>query len=353
MRGTASTVLITLITILACSCSSVPRPVFRSAVPPYKSNRVILATASSTDGIVVFRNTGELSRPYAGATGGPCQLSESPKMAAFDRSGKVLGVVYEKKLIAYRVAGCEEIAGFEFNRRVTSLDISPKGDSMIMGGEDGSVYLWKFHQSPSSLFKGNPIHRYIGHSTLVSDVAFHPGGLVFMSGDWNGTLLVWERYDADSHQGRYDKGAQDLRFLIEKPARAIARKGAPERVEHLYISKSGEWTLVLFEDGHLEVFYTRGTKLLWRAQTVTGLPLSASFWEISKNLIKVAVLNREREVVVFTIDTEQELAKDGVQELGRYFFADAEKVLFDHNGSLYVGSDDGFLHRQDLVKEEE
>jgi WD40 repeat protein len=69
---------------------------------------------------------------------------------------------------------------------VMSVAFSPDGETIVSGGDDGTVRLWD--RSGQAL--GAPLE---GHGDSVSSVAFSPDGETIVSGGGNGTVRLWDR----------------------------------------------------------------------------------------------------------------------------------------------------------------
>ena len=67
----------------------------------------------------------------------------------------------------------------------TSLDISPDGQTALLGLADGVIILWDWKL-------GTEIHRLTGHTAKINDVAFGPDGRRAVSGADDGVAIYWD-----------------------------------------------------------------------------------------------------------------------------------------------------------------
>ncbi|MFM7172006.1 MAG: WD40 repeat domain-containing protein, partial [Caldilinea sp.] len=68
---------------------------------------------------------------------------------------------------------------------VSSVDFSPNGQTIVSGGEDGTVRIWNAADlQPQQLF--------FNHIGAVTALNFSPDGQRIVSGGEDGTLRIWE-----------------------------------------------------------------------------------------------------------------------------------------------------------------
>ncbi|MDF5711200.1 MAG: hypothetical protein PUP90_26890, partial [Nostoc sp. S4] len=67
---------------------------------------------------------------------------------------------------------------------VSSVAISPDGQTIVSGGVDGTVRLWNFQGLPLA-------ESFAGHQGGVSSVAISPDGQTIVSGGVDGTVRLW------------------------------------------------------------------------------------------------------------------------------------------------------------------
>lgn len=73
---------------------------------------------------------------------------------------------------------------FQTGTPVLCLAISPDGQSLAAGCEDGTIGLWNIQA-------GEPIHTLEGHRRRVSSVAFSPDGKTLASGSEDTSICLW------------------------------------------------------------------------------------------------------------------------------------------------------------------
>ncbi|KAF5337548.1 hypothetical protein D9758_016665 [Tetrapyrgos nigripes] len=77
---------------------------------------------------------------------------------------------------------CEQI--FTANSHVNSIALSPNGQRVVSGSQDGTVHIWNVET-------GEEEQKLKGHSNQVTSVAFSPDGWQVVSGSFDGTVRIW------------------------------------------------------------------------------------------------------------------------------------------------------------------
>ncbi|MBD2018428.1 WD40 repeat domain-containing protein [Microcoleus sp. FACHB-53] len=83
------------------------------------------------------------------------------------------------------------------SKSVLSVTFSPDGQTLVSGGSDGSINIWRM--SPSAETEDtirqtqlwNCVHTLTGHSSNVSSVAISSDGQTLASGSWDNTIKLW------------------------------------------------------------------------------------------------------------------------------------------------------------------
>lgn len=110
----------------------------------------------------------------------------------------------------------------ESKARIAALAISPDGQWLASGGDDGALTLW-------NVMDGEPAATLQGHKSRVCSVAFSPDGKRLASGGRGGDLRLWDLVSTreialfKGHVGRIDAVA----FLIDRP---LLASGGEDRV---------------------------------------------------------------------------------------------------------------------------
>jgi len=193
------------------------------------------------------------------------QLTKDSQVIAMSQTKGLLAAVDEQGVYIRALASSEPAQRMRnINSRITAMDFSPKGESLLIGGADGMVYLWRFEAEKNGEDKGKPerlLQRYPGLSSTVSSVAFFPTGNFFMAGDWLGDIYAWQRYDADRYAGEYDRNISGKRFLTAKTVRTRVRKGRGVGLDKIAYDPAGQFLVAGFQDGSLELWKLKGTSL--------------------------------------------------------------------------------------------
>ncbi|BGP34881.1 60S ribosomal subunit assembly or modification protein [Rhodotorula toruloides] len=123
-------------------------------------------------------------------------------------------------------AGWEFLIGLEGPDEVNWLDWHPKGNVLLAGGADGTVWLW-------NLPSGETMHVLSGHMTPVTCGRFTPDGKKILTGSEDSTLILW---DPRTGQPIHKLSPSDARFRLEgginclaiNPASTVAVLGGAE-----------------------------------------------------------------------------------------------------------------------------
>jgi WD40 repeat protein len=66
-----------------------------------------------------------------------------------------------------------------------TLDVSPDGETMVTGSDDGRLRIW-------DVGSGEVLQTLTGHGSSVFSIAYSPDGTKMLSGDGDGTLFLWD-----------------------------------------------------------------------------------------------------------------------------------------------------------------
>ncbi|KAJ1332132.1 hypothetical protein BSLG_008951 [Batrachochytrium salamandrivorans] len=140
--------------------------------------------------------------------------SDSVVAIAFSNDGKyVASGGMDGKVLVFRVDGGHLEQSLEGPTEITWLNWHPKGNVLLAGGEDGTIWMWRI---PS----GQCMMVFTGHSDSVTcgqftpDVAlyqsiFHNPGKTIVSGSADGTIIIW---DPKTSTAVHRLTADDARF---------------------------------------------------------------------------------------------------------------------------------------------
>jgi WD40 repeat protein len=292
-------VMIALVTLLVSGCSAPYRGQFNrpGAATTGKDNasseRLLkqssnnpsqLAAVVITPSVVLSVN----SKAELAISGMPSSLSKSreskkaaeltkfsaqPVIAAtFDNSGTRLALVLKNSIEVWQRDDSGSLTSWDIVAEwagqvplVQSLAFSPKDASLLVGGADGHIYLWRYrspnyHAAEKFLRGGRRdlIQRYVGHSSPVKSLVFHPSGYTFFSGDEQGVLSSWRRYDDDAYRGGLDNTAFGIRYQQESARRASPARVSTDPIAAVRVTENGEWLAIFSEAGRVELWQTRG-----------------------------------------------------------------------------------------------
>src|SRR6266700_4063882 len=129
---------------------------------------------------------------------------------------------------------------------VSSIAISPDGQTLISGGDDNTIKMW-------NLYTGQLLHTFEGHIEDVSTVAISPDGQMLVSGSWDRTIKIWDLYAIqllDTLRGH-------LRYVLStaiSPNGQILASGSQDTTINLWDLHTGELLRTLM--GHSESVYS-------------------------------------------------------------------------------------------------
>lgn len=188
--------------------------------------------------------------------------------------------------------------------RPTSLAFHERDTSLLIGGADGRVYRWRFltegeNLSPSQREK--TLERYVGHQTIISKVAGIPHARVFLSADWDGRLLAWLPYTADSHGGYYDRNLFGSRFFGDIGTSMVAPRPQDRGITAFSISPDEKRFAIGTDEGFIEIWEIRGFVMSARFKAHNGRVSGIS---LSDDAMRVASLGRDETIWIGDIETD-------------------------------------------------
>lgn len=211
------------------------------------------------------------------------QLDLTPTLAAFCSDKNLLAVAGQNKVRIVDLRKREAIGDSKsLDTNATAIKFSPDCRKVLLGAVDGRVYQWKFAQELSSAGLDNRekqklFEAYIGHSTVISALAYHPRGRVFFSADWKGSISAWLNYEEDPFMGQWDRNMFGAGFFAQAPDRRITGDPAGEGIDFLDISPDGEWLAVARRGGELEMWQVRGFRRVLSFRAHKGVVQALAF----------------------------------------------------------------------------
>jgi WD40 repeat protein len=128
---------------------------------------------------------------------------------------------------------------------VYAVAFSRDGEAVASGDYDGTVYVW-------DAATGRRLHTLAGHGREVSGLAFSPDGKTLASASWDNSLRLW---DVASGKGRHDfRGhASVVNALAVAPNGRLAATAGGDRTVRLWSPATGRELRVL--RGHTDWMY--------------------------------------------------------------------------------------------------
>jgi WD40 repeat protein len=203
--------------------------------------------------------------------------------------------------------------------KISSLSFSPDAKSLVIGGEDGKVYRWVLNLEDSEIDRQISIERYIGHSSAITALSYHPLNKFFFSADSFGVISAWQTYDKDLFGGAYDKQKNQNNFYAEVGNRVTSKSTEDQTVLHLRISADGQNLFSALQDGRVEWYLVRGLKKIVVGKLNSGASYDLQLSLDGKTLASIA---RDGKLRVWRL---QDLAK------GEFKKIDKESDIFKYN----------------------
>ncbi|GAA5826715.1 hypothetical protein JCM11251_002866 [Rhodosporidiobolus azoricus] len=100
----------------------------------------------------------------------------------------------------------------EVNGEAQWIDWHPKGNVLLAGGADGTVWVW-------NLPKGDTMHVLAGHTAPVTAGRFTPDGKKILTASEDSMLILW---DPRSGQPEWKLTSSDARFALESGINTLA-----------------------------------------------------------------------------------------------------------------------------------
>ena len=277
-------------------------------------------------------------------------VQPEPDLLAMRPEKLLLAASYKSVVRLFSLATNTELASLsQIRAKITSLAFNPSGKSLLLGAADGRVYQWNYYLLLGSAGKEitektreRIVESYIGHSSVVSAVAYHPFGRIFFSGDWQGGLSAWQNYSADVFAGEYDQNLFGDRFFAEKSVRMASSRGDRKGLDHLFVSPDGQALISGAQDGTLELWKVRGLKSVASVQAYKGVILDLA---MSPDGARLASVGREGKVRIWSYafdDNSQVPAVPAFIKLEQELNAPrAHALAFVDSHQLVIGNADG------------
>jgi WD40 repeat protein len=246
------------------------------------------------------------------------RVEEPPTVAAFAKSAALVGYATPTGIAVTCIEGCSKTWKLaRIRARVSSLAFHENDAALLIGGSDGRVYRWRFiaEESATSIDeKDRILERYLGHQTMINVVMALPVGRAFFSADWDGTLLGWLPYTADSFGGKYDKNLQSGGFFGNEASVIRAARKPDRGISSLTVSADGSQMVVGSEEGAVEIWNVKGFTLAARSVAHRGRVASVS---TNQNGSVVASVGRDSVVNVLTTqaDPTYQVRADALQKV--------------------------------------
>ncbi len=201
--------------------------------------------------------------------------------------------------------------------RITALEFSPDGESLLIGGADGMIYLWRFHDQLLGMEKNHPerlLHRYPGLGAAVATVAFHQSGKFFFASDLRGEVVAWQKYGTDKYGGKYDQNISGQRFFTTKTIRTPIRPGGGVSVDQIALDPSGQFLILALQDGNLELWKLKGILLQNSVKAHDGQIVSLTVEPREDSEIRLVTVGKDGKLKTWGIHSYEAIVEEKVKK---------------------------------------
>jgi len=134
--------------------------------------------------------------------------------------------------------------------RITALAWDPKGELLALGRANGDIFVWEFGEDISyAADSESNLETYIGNSSPVTALIFHPLGRTLISAEQSGAVNMWRLLRTERElQLRGDDLAS------EQSANKVMRRNVASvnaRVEDLWLDPDGSYLYIGASNGNI------------------------------------------------------------------------------------------------------
>ena len=272
-------------------------------------------------------------------------INRAVTFMAISANQRFLAVSHDLYLAIWDLETLTELIEFsDLKTRVSAITFDPASNALLVAGLDGRIYRWKWLELLQGSIKERSLayERYLGHSSVVSAIAYHPQGRVFFSGDWYGNLSAWRAYDGDLFAGQYASNIFGGIFYTDSSVRRNVTRVDKNRIESLVVSPKGTFMALGTNQDQVELWGLRGFTLLKSTAAHQGLVRLLAFSSDEKYL---ASYGRDKVLRVWAIEssfvplldeTQYELVLHGQKEL-----PDVRALKFINSSRIMLGLGSG------------
>ncbi len=271
-------------------------------------------------------------------------FGEKPLSIAFHQNRGLIALTFVNRVVLLELDSPNSVKAFgDLKGRFLDLVFHPNGDSILVTVGDNRVYRWRFNAPERNNIllgeKNKKLEKYIGHSSIVSALEYHPFGRVFFSGDWSGALMAWLTYDVDPYGGSFDRNIFTGRFYADLTAKELRPATLDEIINSIKVNDNGQWLTVGFGNGTLELWQIRGFRRVARVEAHPG-----GFQSIDFKGKTVTTLGRDGRVVQWLIEKHSEGINEVIYDLTRKRqsrASGASSLMVDSRDVVWIGTHSG------------
>lgn len=295
----------------------------------------------------------------------------SSDVTAFSAAGAFVAGVDPEGIFVRSING--RVSPIKLSRlmtRITALEFSPEGDSLLIGGVDGMVYLWNFRDEMMQNQSSRPewyLHRYPGLGSAVSALKFHPNGRLFFASDLRGAVSAWQKYELDGPDG-YPKNITGQRFLTAQTSRSVIRPGDGKGVDRIVLDSKAQYLALGVQNGTIEIWKLRGIQKQGVVQAHDGQIISLEFNPSSKNNLELVSVGKDgwirswesiTQTVTAAKGKKNKNSEDGVarvvaklvpQKVNEISLSNVITASFVPGQGYFVGSKSGDISKVQILK---
>ncbi len=162
----------------------------------------------------------------------------------FSRDGSIILTGVDERVILWEVDTGKRLRTFSgHSAAVSSIAISPDGNTVMSGDISGELILWDFETA-------QPVRRFAGHTSVIVSIVFHPTQPTALSGSSpDGSVILWD-------------------VLTGKRQRIF--EGAQGGVYSVGLSPNGQYLFASDESGKITIWDYASSQIVQRFQSPFG-----------------------------------------------------------------------------------
>ena len=187
-------------------------------------------------------------------------LTGTKPVLALALSGSLLAVAQTSSVTVFDLERQQETHRLtRVKGRITALAWDPRGELIALGMANGDVYVWSLEKGffkPAGKNSLEALEHYIGGTSAIVGIAFHPSAGAFFVAERAGSISMWRLLRTEREMGLRDQFAvnDQVADLTERKRFADINSA----VEDMWLAPDGKLLFVSGGDGKLYSWKVRG-----------------------------------------------------------------------------------------------